>query len=141
MDKPITDEGPYDTNEAGVGVGVPGQLSPDHGYDEQCPHARRRHRGWPHLAVALGVELGGRVQPALVGAVPVLSLGSCSTADKKLNLVYGRRRRNWTTGTGGGRPAQLAWSATELVARRGRRRTWAAPQQDQTFDGYNTRLH
>jgi hypothetical protein len=25
------DEGPYDTNEAGVGVGVPGQLSPDHG--------------------------------------------------------------------------------------------------------------
>jgi hypothetical protein len=103
IDRPVGDEGPDDTNKAGVGVGVPDQLPPDHDQDKPRHHARRRHRGRPHLAVVLGVELGGRVRPelgqgrpAVVGAVLILGpaeivpavlivgLGSCSRTNKKM---------------------------------------------------------
>ena len=78
--QPIGDQGPDDADEAGVGVGVPDQLPPDHDEDEPCHHARRRHRGRrPPLPVVLGVELRrgvgpelGQRRPALVRAVPVL---------------------------------------------------------------------
>ena len=77
--RPVWDQGPDDANEAGVGVGIPDQLPPDHDQDEPRHHARRRHGGRPPLAVALGVELRDRVgaelgqgRAALVCAVPEL---------------------------------------------------------------------
>ena len=78
--QPVGDQGPDDADEAGVGVGVPDQLPPDHDEDEPRHHARRRHRRRrPPLAIVLRVELRrgvgpklGQRRPALVRAVPVL---------------------------------------------------------------------
>jgi hypothetical protein len=85
---------------------------------------------------SFGVELSGRVRPALVGAVPVLGLSSCSTADKKLNLVSGRR--SWTAGAGGGRPARPARAPADLGGAAARSTLTSARA---TFDGYNTGLY